>query len=149
MTTTPHSPETELTIEETVAADNPMAQAISVLLIGGVIISAIILIIGLAMLFITGSTGYNQPLTDKLLRGPQGYAQYSTTIGGVVRNAFAGRPFAIIELGALVLIATPVLRVGASIFLFLAEHDRLYALITLGVFVLLIVSIFFVSGSGS
>ena len=45
-----------------------------------------------------------------------------------------------IELGVVVLIATPVARVMVSVFLFAAERDRLYVLITVVVLTLLLFS---------
>jgi len=49
-------------------------------------------------------------------------------------------PFSWIELGVIVLIATPVCRVLVSVFLFAAERDRLYVLITAVVLALLLFS---------
>ena len=47
---------------------------------------------------------------------------------------------AVVTLGILLLIATPVVRVGVSIFAFIYQHDRLYTLITGAVFCLLLLS---------
>ena len=55
-----------------------------------------------------------------------------------------GQAFA--SLGLLLLILTPAARVGASILIFLAQHDRLYTLITSAVFTLLLLS--FIAGRG-
>ena len=49
-------------------------------------------------------------------------------------------PYAIIELGVLTLLATPVVRVLTSVFLFAAEGDRLYMYITAAVLLLLLFS---------
>jgi uncharacterized membrane protein YfcA len=51
-------------------------------------------------------------------------------------------PQGIITLGLLLLIATPVLRVAASIVMFAVEHDRTYVIITCLVLVILLFSIF-------
>ena len=48
--------------------------------------------------------------------------------------------FSWIELGVVVLIATPVVRVMVSVFLFAAERDRLYVVITAVVLALLLFS---------
>ena len=53
-------------------------------------------------------------------------------------GAFRGE--AIVTLGILLLIATPVIRVGVSIFAFIYQRDRLYTLITATVFALLLLS---------
>jgi uncharacterized membrane protein len=51
------------------------------------------------------------------------------------------QPIAIAQLGLLVLVATPVVRVLASLIGFALEGDRLYAAITLGVLTILLVSL--------
>ena len=48
---------------------------------------------------------------------------------------------AIVTLGLLVLIATPMMRVAVSVVAFFLEGDRIYTLITLGVFCLLMLSL--------
>jgi uncharacterized membrane protein len=58
------------------------------------------------------------------------------TISGVLREALAFQGRGIIQLGLLLLIATPVARVALSIIGFAAERDRMYA--GFGVIVLLI-----------
>ncbi len=54
------------------------------------------------------------------------------------------RPFAIVQLGLLVLLATPVLRVAASVVAFIVEGDRLYATVSAAVLAILLTSIFLV-----
>lgn len=51
---------------------------------------------------------------------------------------FRGR--AIIELGLITLIATPVVRVATSVFVFIAMRDRRFVIITLAVLTLLLLS---------
>jgi uncharacterized membrane protein len=50
------------------------------------------------------------------------------------------QPQAVITLGLLLLIATPVLRVAVSVVAFALEHDRRYVIITLIVMTILIIS---------
>ena len=52
------------------------------------------------------------------------------------------QPLAVTQLGLLVLLATPVTRVAASLVGFALERDRLYAAITLAVLLGLLASIF-------
>ena len=52
-------------------------------------------------------------------------------IAGVLRAARSFDGAAIIQLGVLVLIATPVLRVASSAYAFAKQHDRRYVVITL------------------
>ena len=63
-------------------------------------------------------------------------------LGSVVNSALHGDGRAIIEVGLLLLIATPVARVLFSIIAFALEKDRLYAVLTLIVFLILIYSLF-------
>jgi len=68
------------------------------------------------------------------------------SLSGIVRDAFRLRGRGIIQLGLLLLIATPVARVAFSIWGFAEEHDRLYMIFT---GVVLIVLLYSLLGSGS
>ncbi len=124
--------------------DPAMTRAISLLLIVGVVTSAVVIAVGLLLVVVTGQTGYHDVVNLNLVLGREGSVAFPTTIGGVVQGAIQLRPFAVIELGTLLLIATPVFRVAASVLLFLLERDYLYTVITLLVLGLLLFSIFFV-----
>lgn len=67
------------------------------------------------------------------------------SVGGVIRNAFSGRGRDIIQLGLLLLIATPVARVAFSIWGFIEEHDHMYTVFTVIVLTILLYSLL---GSG-
>lgn len=123
--------------------DPLMTRAISYLLIGGVVVSGAVLAVGLLLLLVTGQTGYTQTLTPSLIVAQHGTVHFPRSLPAILRGTAALKPFAVIESGVLLLIATPVLRVAASVLLFLAERDRLYALVTAVVLVLLLVSLFF------
>lgn len=123
---------------------HPMAHIISTLLVAGVTLSAAVLLTGLALLAVTGRTGYHESLSPELILSLPRAGAYPTSIRGVLQGAVELRPFAVIELGALLLIATPVFRVAASIILFLHERDYLYTVITLVVLSLLIISILWI-----
>jgi uncharacterized membrane protein len=64
------------------------------------------------------------------------------SINGIVRGAVALDAKAWIQLGLLVLIATPVARVVFSIGAFAAQHDRTYVAITIVVAMILFYSLF-------
>ena len=100
---------------------------------GGVIISAAVILIGLILLSL-------EP--DKF--DPQKLVLFPQTFGEVWAGLLALRPQAIIVLGLLLLIATPVLRVAVSIVAFAVEHDRRFVVITTIVLLILLFSIFFV-----
>jgi uncharacterized membrane protein len=62
---------------------------------------------------------------------------------GVVKHAFTGDSRALIQLGLLLLIATPVARVLFAAFAFLLEKDWLYVAVSLIVFTVLMYSLLF------
>jgi uncharacterized membrane protein len=64
------------------------------------------------------------------------------TIPGIMKDAFHLRGKGVIQLGLLVLIATPVARVIFSLFAFLRRRDAMYTVITLIVLVTLSISLF-------
>lgn len=63
------------------------------------------------------------------------------SIGGIVAGTIAGRAVAIVQLGLLLLIATPVARVALSLVAFVLQRDRVYVLVTTIVLALLIFSL--------
>jgi uncharacterized membrane protein len=63
------------------------------------------------------------------------------SIPEVVSGLAAGRGQAIVALGLLVLLATPVIRVALSLALFLRDRDRAFAALTLVVLALLFLSL--------
>lgn len=63
------------------------------------------------------------------------------SVSGIVRRTMEGYAGGIIQLGLLLLIATPVARVAFSIFGFLEERDRLYAIFTIVVLGILLFSL--------
>ena len=111
-------------------------QAIGWVLQGGVIISALVIVIGLVLL--PTQPGGLSP--ERLLRFPQ-------TLSQVWASLLALRPQGIIALGLLLLIATPVLRVAVSVVTFALEKDRKYVVITLIVLAILLFSIFYLGST--
>lgn len=61
---------------------------------------------------------------------------------GIIKYAFAFHGRGLIQLGLLVLIATPIARVVLSIFLFLRQKDKMYVIVTSIVFLVLCYSLF-------
>ena len=99
----------------------------------GVILSAAIILLGLFLLSL-------QP--DKF--SPQRLQLFPQTFGQVWAGLLVFRPQAIITLGLLLLIATPVVRVAVSIPAFAIERDRHFVVITTIVLLVLLFSIFFI-----
>ena len=61
--------------------------------------------------------------------------------GGGGRGAIAPRPDAVVQLGLVLLIATPVARVAMSLVAFILQRDRVYVVVTSIVLALLIFSL--------
>lgn len=71
-----------------------------------------------------------------------GVAVYLTTASGIIWAAIAKRGGAIIQLGILLMIATPVMRVIFAVFAFAREKDWLYTGVSLFVLAVLSYSLF-------
>ena len=107
---------------------------VSGILIVGVTLSATLMLVGFATSLMVGWGG---SLTGAALRSG-GLADF----GAIGQSLVLLRPVGIAQLGLVVLLATPVLRVAASCVAFALEGDRLYAGITLAVLAILLVSLF-------
>ncbi len=79
---------------------------------------------------------------------PQRVLAFPDTLGQVAAGLLVLRPQAVITLGLLVLIATPIVRVATSILVFAFERDRKYIVITSSVLAILLLSLF-LSGKSS
>ena len=64
------------------------------------------------------------------------------SVAGVVHGALALERASIIQLGVLLLIATPVARVAFSVLAFAAQRDAIYVTVTLVVLAVLLYSLF-------
>ncbi len=70
-----------------------------------------------------------------------GELPYLRSVGGVLGGIAAGHPESVIQLGLLLLIAVPILRVAVSVVAFAIERDWLYVVVTLFVLGVLIFSV--------
>ena len=113
-----------------------MDQIMAVLLRSGVLLAASLVFIG----GIVYLSRHDLPATD--YRVFQGEPQELRTVGGILREAGKFHARGLIQLGLLVLIATPVARVLFSVFAFLYERDWTYVAITMIVLALLCYSLF-------
>jgi uncharacterized membrane protein len=68
-------------------------------------------------------------------------AANTRSVSGIVQSAAHGQSEAIIQVGLLLLILTPIARVGTAIVGFLLERDRMYAVVSLIVLVILLFSL--------
>ena len=114
--------------------DKDMQAIIGWILRGGVLVSVILVFIG--GIFFLYRHGHSVP-DYKTFRGiPVFIRNFSGILNGVV--TFKGQ--AIIQLGIILLIATPVIRVAFSAIGFLLEKDYLYTFITLIVLLIIVAS---------
>ncbi|HMK93522.1 MAG TPA: DUF1634 domain-containing protein [Thermoleophilia bacterium] len=109
-----------------------MQLAIGSLLRIGVLLAAAIVLTG-AVVWLSGAAR-----TDAAFGTFHGVAPGLTTVAGVVRDAARLRGEAIIQVGLVVLILTPVARVALSAVAFALERDRLYVALTLIVLAILL-----------
>ncbi len=124
-----------------------MELVISHTLLIGVLLSAAVILTGIALFALNHNTGYAPVLPHHLsdliaYRQDRGPGYFPSSLAAVLSGAAAGKPYAIIGLGILLLIATPVIRVALSVFFFLEQRDRLYVAITLIVFSVLLFGLF-------
>jgi uncharacterized membrane protein YfcA/uncharacterized membrane protein len=97
----------------------------------GVLLSAALIVTGTALL-----------LTQPKALAPEHLFIFPRTLSQVASGLLILNPQAIILSGCLLLIATPILRVAASVIIFALERDRRYVLITLTVLAMLLFSLF-------
>lgn len=116
-----------------------MNNILGIVLRSGVILSGLTITVGTSQLLANHSLddtssylGYDPS------RIPHG--NFSVTIAGIGSGLAALDPYSIIQLGLLILLATPVARVALSLFLFGAEKDRMYVYLTAAVLIILLFS---------
>ena len=108
----------------------------------GVMFSFTIIAIGIGLVILTGQTGFQQIHLDDVnsLVQYQVKPDFSNSLSSVFYGVVALKPYAIIALGLLILIAIPVMRVAVSVVAFIVERDWLYVAITAFVLLVLLMS---------
>lgn len=96
----------------------------------GVLLSAGVILVGLIKFLMLGESGYPGET-------------YPTHIQDIITGALQLKPFAIISAGLVLLILTPISRVGISILVFAKEKDWIYVGISTIVFSVLVCSFAF------
>jgi len=105
----------------------------------GVIASAAVVLFGTLLLASSnGASDTSGILTYHPDQVPHG--NYDVSLQGLINGLAGFSAYSWIELGVIFLIATPVSRVVISVFLFAAEKDRLYVVVTAVVLTLLLFS---------
>ncbi|HEX4412064.1 MAG TPA: DUF1634 domain-containing protein [Lacipirellulaceae bacterium] len=113
--------------------------AISNLLRGGVALSMLLIVAGTIVTFAQQPSYISQPGELHRLITPG--LKFPHTLGDLTSELGQLRGEAIVTLGLLVLIATPVMRVAISILAFIYQRDRIFTLITSVVLFLLLLSL--------
>jgi len=116
-------------------SDQRMEEIIGDLLRTGVLLSAFIVSCGALIYLIRHG---HSPADYRVFHGEPTDLK---NVRGILRSAFKLRGRGIIQLGLLVLIATPVARVAFSVWGFAAERDRMYVAFTLIVLAILLCSL--------
>lgn len=117
-------------------SDHAVEQLVGRLLQIGVAIAAAVVLAGGAMLL--ARHGHEVPVYTPFRGEPEGVR----TLGGIIRGARALDARAVIQLGLVLLIATPILRVAFTWVAFLLQRDRLYVAMTTIVLALLLYGLF-------
>jgi uncharacterized membrane protein len=117
-------------------SDREVDQVIGRLLQIGVLLSTIVVLIGGARLLMTMGSS---PVSFSTFHGESPELR---SVGAALRAALAGDPRATIQLGLVLLIATPVARVALTLIAFAIQRDRLYVLLTTVVLALLLYGLF-------
>ncbi|HEV2730430.1 MAG TPA: DUF1634 domain-containing protein [Terriglobales bacterium] len=101
----------------------------------GVMLSAVTILAGGVVFLVRHGT---EPANYRIFRGEPSDLRH---VRGIIRTAFALRGRGIIQLGLLLLIATPIARVAFSLFGFVEERDRMYVAFTAIVLIILLYSL--------
>jgi uncharacterized membrane protein len=117
------------------ARDHAVEQLLGNFLRWSVLTAAAIVLAG-GLLYLARHGG--EPVSYRTFHGQP--AQL-TTLRGIAAGALALDARAVLQLGVLALVATPILRVAFSLVAFLVQRDRMYVLITAIVLALLAFSL--------
>lgn len=122
-----------------------METVLSLVLRWGVILSGIVILLGLVLMLLTGHSGYGAGFEiEKILQYNESSVSlrfYPTDIQTIFSGLLTLKPFAVIDFGLLMLIATPIMRVVTTIILFSIERDPKYVLIASTVLAIIILGI--------
>ena len=124
--------------------DAHMDQVLGNLLRAGVVLAAVVTAVGGAI-YLAKRWDNAAPQLQQFAYADKAPPAEVSSVMGVTAYAFNGRGAGLIQLGALLLVATPVARVAFSVYAFARQRDLLYVFATLIVLSLLLFSLF---GSG-
>ena len=116
--------------------DHAVEMVVGTLLRWGVLLAAGVTAVGGALLL--WQDGGSIPDLGRFVGEPGSHS----ALGAIVRGAFGGEGAAIVQLGVVLLIATPITRVAFTLVAFLRQRDRLYTAVTAVVLAILLYSLF-------
>jgi uncharacterized membrane protein len=124
MTTTPVAPASSDASGTRRWTDHQVDQVIGRLLQIGVAVATVVVLIGSALLLLR----HGHDVVD--LHQFRGTSERLRSVGSIAHYALSGDPLAIIQLGLVLLIATPLARVGLTLAAFVVQRDWLYTVLT-------------------
>ena len=117
-------------------SDHEVEQLVGRLLQVGVLIATVVVLAGAVMLI----AAHGGMVVD--FRDFRGESSTLRSVSAAARGAFTLDPRGVVQLGLVLLIATPVARVALTLGAFLLQRDRLYVVLTAIVLVLLLFGLF-------
>jgi uncharacterized membrane protein len=118
-------------------SDRAVEQVVGRMLQLGVLLAAVVVLIGAVMLLWQHGS---KPVSYVTFTGEP---EALRSVAGILRGAMSMQSHAIVQLGLLLLIATPIARVALTLVAFAIQRDRTYVVITLIVLALLLYGLLF------
>ncbi|TMI21345.1 DUF1634 domain-containing protein [Candidatus Bathyarchaeota archaeon] len=116
-----------------------MNRILGIVLRVGVLLSGGVIAIG-AALFVANHSLDDTSAYLQYNPGLIPHGNFPVSLASISSGLLSLNPFSIIALGFLVLLATPIVRVALSLFLFAAEKDRMFVYLTATVLAILLFS---------
>lgn len=116
---------------------------LSLFLIWSVVVSVSIIAFGVVEFLVTGSTGYIRlPVPILLKTGGLSTVAFPHTLPSIVLGVLTLKSFAVIQIGLLILLLTPLGRMFLQILIYVKERDRYFILIASTVLAILMFSLY-------
>jgi uncharacterized membrane protein len=127
-----------VTRRQSLPTDAVVERQIGWVLRGGVAVAGAIILVGLVLFFVQ-EIGRDRVTLDAIL-GRNGGVE-PVRAGSVLDGLIDGRATALIRLGLLVLILTPIARVALTVMLFRRQRDRVFTFLAGTVFIVLLLGL--------
>lgn len=116
-------------------------EAIGRILRYGVVLSSVVVAAGLVLVLLAPPPGLPESLQGTIAAD---FGRPTLSPRELIVRVEGGSAVGVLQLGLLILVATPITRVAASMLLFLRERDMLYVGVTMLVLVMLLLALFVV-----